>query len=165
MISAETIAFVALAVVAGAAAGVLLFNPGAAKLRAHSLLDEAPQVVRWPQTSLGGSAWKHAWLAIGTVFPRRWLIAGAFVAFTVRAARLRAWAQGVTRETQALIGNLVIELDSGEGSLYRALEVTVSEGDLPHLRPLVERYVLGRVTEGAYLEDALLDLAAAALVW
>jgi Flp pilus assembly protein TadB len=169
MISAETVAFVALAVVAGAAAGVLFFNPGAAKLRTRSLLDEAPQVVRWPQTLalvIGlGLALALGLALIGTVFlAPMGLIAGAFVAFTVRAARLRAWAQGVTRETQALIGNLVIELDSGEGSLYRALEVTVSEGDLPHLRPLVERYVLGRVTEGAYLEDALLDLGRSRLL-
>ena len=79
---------------------------------------------------------------------------GLFAAFAWRAARLRRWAGELTRDMQALIAILIIQLDSGGDSLYRALECAVAESNLLHLRPIVERHVLARKAAGVPLDQA-----------
>lgn len=84
---------------------------------------------------------------------------GLAVALGWRGVRLRRWVDEVTHDVQALITILIIQLDAGGDSLYRALECALVESNLTHLRPIVERHVLARKAAGVPLEEGLADLA------
>ncbi len=160
---ADLLSFILLLSVAGAALGMFLVNLGSSRVLSASELDEAPQVARWPQVMLiaaGSGLLTAAALALLASPPLALLglFAGGFVALSVRAARLRAWSRAMARETQAVIVNLLISMDSGEGSAYRGLQNVIAEGELRTLGPILERHVLARVAAGAFLEDTLVTL-------
>jgi pilus assembly protein TadC len=158
------LSFVAVCAAAGAAAAVAAVNLGVTRVRHASPLDQPPAVAGWA----GALA-----IALGVGLPAGWVLAalvspalgllgagiGLALAFAWRALRLRRWTNEITRDFQALLAMLLIQLDSGGDSLYRALEIAVSESSLAQLRPIVERHVLARKAAGVPLEQALGDLA------
>jgi hypothetical protein len=162
-IDSSVFALLALAAVAGAAAAAGALNLGADRIRHASALDEPPAVARVPLAAA---------LALGTGLPAAWALGtfaspplallgaglGLAVALAWRGARLRRWCDEVTRDIQALVAILIIQLDSGGDSLYRALETAAGESNLLHLRPVIEHHVLARQAAGLPLEQALAEL-------
>lgn len=162
----HVIALIAIFSVAGASAMTALVNLGVDRVRPEppDEKDQPPAVVNVGlAAALGLGVGLPAALALGMYAGPLMSLLGAGLGLAValgwRGLRLRRWVDEVTRDMQALLTILIIQLDSGGDSVYRALECALAESNLIHLRPIVERHVLARKAAGVPLEQALSDLA------
>ncbi len=160
----ELLAFIALCTVAGAAATTALLNVGAERRVAVGELDLPPQVVSMPQVivvsvSLGLVTAVALGVFVSPALAVLGIGLGLVVALGWRGARLGRWTKDITRDTQTLAAVLIIQLQSGGDSLYRAIEAAATRANLTRLGPILDRHVLARVAAGTTLDQALADLA------
>lgn len=166
--STTMVAFAAFLAVAGAALMGILLNIGAPRAHGASALDSAPQVVS-PAGALAAGllvavpSAAALWF-LSPILSLLGFILGAEVALGVRSYRFGKWHAAITRDVQVLVQLLVLQLDTGGDSLYRALEQAALEGRMTVLGPLVEEHVLAAKASGELLSDALETFARCRLI-
>jgi hypothetical protein len=160
----QLIAFLALCAVAAAAGAAGLLNLGADRVREASALDRPPDVLSTPLSiAIAVGVGLPTGLLLGLLVTPMLGVLGLGLGFAValawRDVRLGRWQGAVTRDMQTLVAILIIQLQSGGDSLYRALQVVTSRANLGVLGPVLDEHVLARVAAGAPLGSALGELA------
>lgn len=165
----QLIAFLALVGTAGAALATFLLNLGAERVIDVSPLDRPPQVVDMRVALLIGLGialplTALLWAFVTPLLSLLGIGVGAMAALAYRTHEQNAWNRDLTREFQSLLTLLIIQMESGTDSMYRALETAMDEGDFTLLPPILEQHVLAVTSTQVPLGATLFRLASARML-